>query len=52
MRWLDGISGHGYDFEQTLGHSEGQGGLACSIHEVIRSQEIFEQMSDVIEAAL
>ena len=52
MRWLDGISGHGHDFEQTLGHSEGQGGLACSIHEVIRSQEIFEQMSDVIEAAL
>ena len=29
MRWLDGINGHGHDFEQTLGHSEGQGGLAC-----------------------
>ena len=29
MRWLDGIIIYGYEFEQTLGNSEGQGILAC-----------------------
>ena len=31
MRWLDGItdSGHGHEFEQTLGDSEEQGSLVC-----------------------
>ena len=29
MRWLDGITDNGHDFEQTLGDSEGQGSLAC-----------------------
>ena len=32
MRWLDGITdsmGVNLRFEQTLGDSEGQGGLAC-----------------------
>ena len=30
MRWLDGITNSmGHEFEQTLGDSEGQGGLAC-----------------------
>ena len=31
MRWLDGIinSRHGQEFKQTLGDSEGQGGLGC-----------------------
>ena len=29
MRWLDGITDNGHEFEQILGDSEGQGGLAC-----------------------
>ena len=30
MRWLDGITnGHGHEFEQALGVSDGQGGLVC-----------------------
>ena len=30
MRWLDGITYfNGHELEQTLGHSEGQGNLAC-----------------------
>ena len=33
IRWLDGITdsrvGHGHEFEQTLGDSEGQRSLAC-----------------------
>ena len=48
--WHHQLNGH--EFEQAPRVGDGQGSLACSIHEVIRSQEIFEQMSDVIEAAL
>ena len=29
MKQLDGITDSVDEFEQTLGHSEGQGGLAC-----------------------
>ena len=29
MRWLDGITGSGHEFEQTLENSEGQGSLGC-----------------------
>ena len=29
MRWLDGIIIYGYEFEQTLGNSEGQGSVVC-----------------------
>ena len=29
MRWLDGITNYGHEFEQTLGDSEGQGILVC-----------------------
>ena len=29
MRWLDGITDDGHEFEQTLGDGEGQGSLAC-----------------------
>ena len=29
MRWLDGITNNGHEFEQTLGDGEGQGSLAC-----------------------
>ena len=29
MRWLDGITDSGYEFEQTQGDSEGQGSLVC-----------------------
>ena len=29
MRWLDGISDNGNEFEETLGDSEGQGSLLC-----------------------
>ena len=29
MRWLDGISDNGNEFEETLGDSEGQGVLVC-----------------------
>ena len=30
MRWLDGITNSkDMNFKQTLGHSEGQGGLEC-----------------------
>ena len=29
MRWLDGITNNGHEFEQVLGDSEGQGSLAC-----------------------
>ena len=29
MRWLDGISDNGNEFEETLGDSEGQGILVC-----------------------
>ena len=29
MRWLDGITGWGHEFEQIPGESKGQGSLAC-----------------------
>ena len=29
MRWLDGITNSGHEFEQTLGDSEGQRSLVC-----------------------
>ena len=29
MRWLDGITNYGHEFEQALGDNEGQGSLAC-----------------------
>ena len=29
MRWLDGITNYGHEFEQTLGDSEAQGSRAC-----------------------
>ena len=29
MRWLDGITNNGHEFQQTLGNSEGQGNLVC-----------------------
>ena len=29
MRWLDGITDYGHEFEQALGDGEGQGHLAC-----------------------
>ena len=29
MRWLDGITVNGHEFEQALGNGEGQGTLAC-----------------------
>ena len=29
MRWLDGITDSGYEFEQALGVGDGQGSLAC-----------------------
>ena len=29
MRWLDGITDNGPEFEQALGIGEGQGSLAC-----------------------
>ena len=29
MRWLDGITDYGHEFEQHMGNSEGQGSLAC-----------------------
>ena len=39
MRWLDGIMGlNGREFAQTLGDSEGQGSLDCSVvHGVTKS---------------
>ena len=29
MRWLDGISDNGHEFEETPGDGEGQGVLVC-----------------------
>ena len=29
MRWLDGITDYGYEFEQALGVGDGHGGLVC-----------------------
>ena len=29
IRWLDGITDNGHEFEQALGDGEGQGSLAC-----------------------
>ena len=29
MRWLDGITDNGHEFEQTPGDSEGQRSLVC-----------------------
>ena len=29
MRWLDGITDYGHEFEQALGVADGQGSLAC-----------------------
>ena len=29
MRWLDNITGKGYEFEQTPEDSDGQGNLMC-----------------------
>ena len=36
MGWLDGINGHGFGW--TLGVGDGQGGLACAVHRVAKSQ--------------
>ena len=38
MRWLDGITNSGHEFEQTLGDSEGQGSLARCSPWVAKSQ--------------
>ena len=39
MRWLDSITNSMcMSWEQTLGDSEGQGSLACAVHEVTKSQ--------------
>jgi len=37
MKQLDGIPDSVDEFEQTLGHTEGQGGLACCSHGVAKS---------------
>ena len=29
MRWLDGITDYGHEFEQALGVGDGHGGLVC-----------------------
>ena len=29
MKWLNGITDNGYEFEQTLGVGDGQGSLVC-----------------------
>ena len=29
MKWLDGITNNGHEFEQALGVDDGQGNLAC-----------------------
>ena len=40
MRWLDGITDfNGHELEQTLGHSQGQGNLACKPDWATRSVE-------------
>ena len=41
MRWLDSITDFNrHEFELTLGDSEGQGSLECTVHEFAESDTI------------
>ena len=45
MRWLDGITDNGHEFEQTLGDGEGQGSLACCSQWVPKELDTTEQLN-------
>ena len=45
MRWLDGITDSGHEFEQTLGDGEGQGGLACCSPWLLKESDTIEQLN-------
>ena len=50
MRWLDGITDHGHEFEQTQEDSEGQGSLVCCSpwEHRIRHEWVTEQWYKVV----
>ena len=47
MRWLDGITNHGHEFEQTQGDSsKGQGSLACSSPWGCKESDMTERLNN------
>ena len=47
MRWLDGITDNGHEFEQTPGDSEGQRSLACCSPWGSQESDTTEQLNNV-----
>ena len=45
QRWLDGITGNGHEFEQTLRAGDGQGGLACCSPWSHKESDMTEQLN-------
>ena len=46
MRWLDGITDNGHEFEQTLGDGEGPGSLECCSQWVPKELDTTEQLNN------
>ena len=46
MRWLDGITDYGHEFEQALGDGEGQGHLACCSPRDRKELDTTEQLNN------
>ena len=45
MRWLDGTTDSGHEFDQASGVGEGQGSLACCSPRGHKESDITEQMN-------
>ena len=45
MRWLDGITDNGHEFEQALGVGDGQGSLACYSPWSHKESDMTEQLN-------
>ena len=47
MRWLDGISDNGNEFEETPGDGEGQGSLVCCSPWGCKESDMTEQLNNM-----
>ena len=45
MRWLDGITNDGHEYEQDLGVCDGQGTLACCSPQGHKESDTTEQLN-------
>ena len=52
MRWLEGITDSGHEFEQILGDSEGQGSLACCSPRGCRESDTTEWLNNNTELGI